>query len=252
MIWEGVASIGFTSITGSGFLAAFALALGANNFQIGVLAALPFVMQPLQIPAILLVERLRRRKAIAVPSWMLAQLLWFPIALIPVFMDIPGSGAVSVLLGLIGMRGVLSALTNCSWNGWVRDLVPQEVLARYFSRRLAFATAAAAVFGLAASFFVDFWRGQLPSEESIYGYTYVMLFGALFLGLASPILMARIPEPLMLAATPPRQSLAELIAPPFKDRNFRQLMRFLLSWSLALNLRCHSSQCTCCSASGSH
>ena len=41
--------MGFNSITESGFLAAYALLLGANNFQIGVLAALPFWVQPTQI-----------------------------------------------------------------------------------------------------------------------------------------------------------------------------------------------------------
>ena len=63
MTREGMASMGFNSITTSGFLAAFALALGANNLQIGVLAAIPFIMQLLQIPTILLVEKVRRRKA---------------------------------------------------------------------------------------------------------------------------------------------------------------------------------------------
>ena len=42
---EGTTSLGLFSITTSGFLVAFALALGANNFHIGVLAALPFIMQ---------------------------------------------------------------------------------------------------------------------------------------------------------------------------------------------------------------
>jgi hypothetical protein len=80
MTWEGMASIGYTSITTSGFLAAYALAIGANNFQIGMLASLPFIMQLLQIPSIYLVEKVRFRKAISVISWFIAQLLWFPIA----------------------------------------------------------------------------------------------------------------------------------------------------------------------------
>ena len=95
---EGTASLGFSSITTSGFLAAFALALGANNLQIGILAAIPFLMQIVQIPAIGLVERIRRRKQIAVLSWFPAQLLWFPIALIPLFIGVPSATAISLLL----------------------------------------------------------------------------------------------------------------------------------------------------------
>ena len=75
MTREGITSMGFGGIAGGGFLAAFALALGANNLQIGILAAIPFIMQPLQIPTILLVERLKQRKLIAVSAWFLAQLL---------------------------------------------------------------------------------------------------------------------------------------------------------------------------------
>ena len=103
MTLEGMASTGFTSITTSGFLAAFALALGANNLQIGILAAIPFIMQPLQIPVILLVEKLRRRKAIAVITWLMAQLLWFPMALIPVFIR-------SIALGEVRLRDFWQAV----------------------------------------------------------------------------------------------------------------------------------------------
>ena len=81
--WEGTVSLGLFSITTSGFLAAYALALGANNFQIGVLAAIPFIMQIMQFPAIWIVEKFRRRKAIALITWFSAQILWIPIALIP-------------------------------------------------------------------------------------------------------------------------------------------------------------------------
>jgi len=233
---EGMTSIGFTSITTSGFLAAFAIALGANNLQIGILAAIPFIMQPLQIPAILLVEKLRRRKAIAVFAWLVAQLLWFPMALIPIFIEVPGAAAISSLLVLMAIRGVFSAVTNCSWNSWVRDLVPQQILGRFFSRRLALSTAVAAVFGLGAAFFVDYWRGEVLADSAVLGYTYVLLFGAFFLGLASPLFMSRMPEPLMQKPMGKPPSLWKTVTMPLHDRNFRQLMKFLLSWSLALNM----------------
>lgn len=236
MTLEGMASLGFTSIITSGFLAAYALALGANNLQIGILAALPFIMQPLQIPALLLVEKLRRRKAITILNWLIAQLLWFPVALIPVFIAAPGAGAVSLLLILMGIRGLFGAITNCSYNSWIRDLVPQELLGRFFSSRLALSTAVASAFGLGAAFFVDYWSGQAAAGSAILGYTYVMLFGAFFLGLASPFLMSRMPEPLMQESSGEQYSLWKTVISPLRNRNFRQLMRFLLSWSFALNM----------------
>ncbi|MFC2041459.1 MFS transporter [Chloroflexota bacterium] len=236
LTWEGTVSMGFNSITTSGILVAFALAIGASNFHIGILAAIPFIMQLFQIPSILFVEKLRRRKAIAVLSWLPAQLLWIPIALIPVFLSVPGSTAISLLLVLMAARGFLSAIVNSAWNGWIRDLVPQSILGRFFSRRMAFATFAGVVFSLGAAFFIDYWRTQVPGENTVFGYTYVLLFGALFLGLASPIFMSLMPEPLMQPITGPQPSLGQRLTAPFRDTNFRRLLQFLFYWGFASNL----------------
>lgn len=236
MSLEGMASMGYTSIITSGFLAAYALVLGANNFQIGVLAALPFIMQTLQIPAILLVEKLRRRKAISVVTWLIAQLLWFPVALIPVFFEVPGAGAVSFLLMLMAIRGIFGSITTCSYNSWIGDLVPRTILGHYFSRRLALSTVVASAFGLGAAFFVDYWHLQVPSENAALGYTWILLFGAVFLGMASPFFMSRIPEPLMQKPAGEQPSLWKMVIMPLYDPNFRQLMKFLLIWGFALNM----------------
>ena len=236
MTWEGMASNGFNSITSSGFLAAFALILGASAFQIGLLAAIPFVLQFGQLPSILLLEKFRRRKILAVSTWFLAQLIWFPIALIPLLLKTPGAPAVSLLLVLVTLRGILMSVTNCSWNSWARDLVPQHLLGRYFSRRQALSTAVAAVFGIGAAFFVEYWHLIAPGSDTALGYTFAILAGALFLGMASPVLMSLQPEPLMQASIDRQASLFNVISHPLKEKNFRRFLIFLFLWNLALNL----------------
>jgi len=234
--FEGMASGGFFSITTSGFLAAFALALGANNLQIGILASLPFMMQILQIPTIWFVEKFRRRKVIAVIAYFAAQVLWFPMALIPLFIRIPSGGAISLLLILMASRGLFVAVTNCSFNSWIRDLIPQESLGRTFSKLLMLSTAGAVVFSLGAALFVDFWQGQVTGQSNILGYTYVLLFGALFLGLASPVFMAMMPEPLMQPVLGKQPSILRSLAAPFRDRNFSRVLQFLFFWGFASNM----------------
>ncbi|NQW22673.1 MAG: MFS transporter [SAR202 cluster bacterium] len=236
MTWEHVASLSMFSVTTSGLLAAFALALGASNLQIGILAGIPFITQPLQIPAILLVERLRRRKAISLLTWVPAQFIWIPIALIPFFIDTPSSLAIVLLLVLMSFRGVLTSMTSCAFNGWIRDLVPQHILGSFFGRRLALATAASMIFGLAGAFFVDLWQDQSSAADSIFAYSYVLIAGAVFLGLSAPLFMARMPEPLMPPVAGPQPSLFELLKVPLRDKNFRQLVNFLFFWGFAANL----------------
>jgi MFS family permease len=236
LTWEGVASMGLGSVTAGGILAAFALALGANNFQIGVLAAIPFITQPFQLLFVVLIERLRKRKVIAVPAFFVVQSLWILVALVPVFIDVPSALAVSALLGLIAIRGFLSAATTAGYSSWIRDIVPQQVIGSFFSRRLMYGTLLAAALGLAAAFFVDFWRGQSAEENAVLGFTIVIAFGALILGIPGAVFMLRMPEPQMPAQTGPQLSPVKMLAAPLGDRNFRQLMKFLFSWGFALNL----------------
>lgn len=233
---EGTVSMGFFSITTSGILVAFALALGADNIHIGVMAAIPFIMQIIQIPAIWLVERFRRRKLISLLSWFPAQLCWFFVALIPFYLPFPSVAAISMLLGILALRGVLVAISNSAFNGWQRDLVPQTILGRFFSRRMAYATFSAVIFSLGAAFFIDYWRDSVPVENAVFGYTYALLFGATFLGLASPIFMALMPEPLMQPITGPQPSIRQRLTTPIRDSNFRRLLQFLFYWSFASNL----------------
>jgi MFS family permease len=236
MTLEGTVSIGFFSVTGSGILAAFALALGANNFDIGVLAAIPFVMQTIQIPAIWLVEKIRRRKLITVSNWFSSQLFWFPIALIPFFLPAPGRNAINMLLLLMVLRSILSAICNAAWNGWQRDLIPQTILGRFFSRRLAYATISGIVLSLGAALFIDYYKGTVPAESAVFGYSYVLLFCISTLGIASPIFMSMIPEPLMQPVTGPQPSMKQRLMAPLRDINFRRLLQFLFYWSFSSNL----------------
>ncbi|MBU4457255.1 MAG: MFS transporter, partial [Candidatus Omnitrophica bacterium] len=65
---DGVMSHLMGVLTGGVFLVAIALKLGASNFQIGLIAAIPPLMQLVQLPAIFLIEKFRSRKTVAVYS----------------------------------------------------------------------------------------------------------------------------------------------------------------------------------------
>jgi hypothetical protein len=66
LIIDGLTAEAMTTLTGGAFLVAMALLLGASNFQIGLLAALPTITNLLQLLSIWLVRRFNNRRAIAV------------------------------------------------------------------------------------------------------------------------------------------------------------------------------------------
>src|SRR6476659_5090998 len=76
VVRDGMASQLMGVLTGSVFLVALAVALGASNSAIGLLAAIPPLVQLLQIPAVAVVEKIRNRRLIVVIGSGLARLAW--------------------------------------------------------------------------------------------------------------------------------------------------------------------------------
>src|SRR5438874_5849949 len=73
-------SVWATAIGGAPF-SLFALHLGATEFQIGLLSALPFIASLVSLPASILTERTGARKKIFLYGQYTQRLLWLPIAL---------------------------------------------------------------------------------------------------------------------------------------------------------------------------
>ncbi len=70
--YDGVAVQVMSTFTTGAFVVAFALLLGASNFMIGIIGALPPLTQILQIPTIYLVERVGYRKLLVMGALMVS------------------------------------------------------------------------------------------------------------------------------------------------------------------------------------
>jgi MFS family permease len=231
IINDGAASTVMGTLTTGTFLIAFALLLGASNLIIGLLAAIPPLLQLLQIPTILLIEKIRNRKLISIFSAALSRLFWIPIIAIP-FLFSASAGITVLLLSLIA-QAAFGAVSGCSWNSWIRDVLPQNVLGSFFSKRMRIATLTGIVLSIAAAAFIDKWKVLFP-DKPIYAYS--ILFGiGLIAGLIGLIFISRIPEPRMQEEAE-KSSFFEALIEPFKNENFRNLIIYLCSWSFAVNL----------------
>lgn len=231
VIKDGLASQAMVTFTGGALLVAFALKLGASNLVIGLLAAIPPLMQLLQIPSIYLVEKVRNRRAISTYASASSRTMWLLIALLSVLL--PPKAGLSILIGALILQAALGAVSNSSWNSWMRDLVPQEQLGAFFSRRMRLATGLGIVLYLAAGFYIDLVKKLSPTLE-LYGYSTLFLLGFIA-GMLGVYFISTIPEPRM-AAREEELKFLELILTPFEDQNFRKLISFLGSWNFAVNL----------------
>lgn len=229
LLYDGMCSQVMGTLTGGAFLVAFALLLGASNTVIGLIAAVGPLAQILQIPAIYLVEKVRLRKVLVVSSSFLSRLFWLVIAGLPWFA--PESVRVPMFMAALFLYFGLGAVSGCAFNSWMRDLIPEGIMGRYFARRLAISIALGAGLSLMAGIGVDYY--EKIGEKAIGAYSILFVFGAAA-GLLGVYSLSRIPEPRMAPAQP--QGLWQLLTEPFRDYNFRRLVLFLGSWNFAVNM----------------
>lgn len=229
VVTDGVMSHLMGVLTGGVFLVAIAVKLGASNFQIGLIAAIPPLMQFVQLPAIFLIEKIRSRKSVAVYSAIIGRSGFLLIALSPLLFA-PSIGLAILIIAVLFYSG-FGGIGGCAWNSWMRDLVPENMMGKFFSGRLRIATFLGIFVSLLASAFLDFWKGSFPDLE-IYAYSGLFAVGFI-LGIIGAIFLSKAPEPAMKSE---KADFIKLITQPFRDMNFRRLMFSLSSWSFAVNL----------------
>lgn len=228
---NGLAAQTMETLTIGPFLVAYALIFDASNLVIGMLAALPFLTQFVQLPAVILVEKVRQRRLTSTLFAAVSRPMHLVMAA-AAFVASPAWALALITVGLT-LRYGLGAVVACGWNSWIRDLVPEDVMGRYFARRLMYATAISIPLGLGAALFVDNWKAWWPEGQA---YAYAVLMTVAFLGGAfSVYCMGKIPEPKMPPAGEALR-LRQQLAQPFRNLNFRRLIMFLGSWNFAVNL----------------
>jgi MFS family permease len=229
VIKDGLAAEAMTVLTGGTFLVAMAVMLGASNFQIGLLAALPTLTNIFQLAAIWLVQRYNNRRAVAVFSNVFARFPLLVIGSLP-FLFTTGT-SIKVLIFLLFFHYFFGSIAGASWNSWMKDLVPEERLGSYFSNRTRLTQTLNVVLSLLLAFALDHVKKYYPQHELI---TYsVMFIGGGILGILGVYILSKTPEPKSFL---PKENLLNLFSKPLRDKNFRNLLFFNSAWAFTLNL----------------
>lgn len=230
VLYDGLASEAMGSLTTGVFLVGFAVELGASNFAIGVLASVPFFVQLLQIPAVILVEQVRARRSISVWASGIGRIFLLGAAFSPL---LPRQIGIVALISFLAMHQGMGAISGCAWNSWMRDLVPDTQQGRFFGRRTAATTALSIALAFLGGVLVDVWKKHVPGTPAM-AYTCLFALSGM-IGLYGVFLLSITPEPPMPAVAKHPHPLG-IISAPFRDANFRRLIVFLSAWNFSVNL----------------
>jgi MFS family permease len=228
VIWDGLAAEVMIVFTGSTFLVAIALLLGASNIQIGLLAAMPTITNLSQLISITLVRRFNNRRAIAVYCTWLARI---PLLIIGILILISNHTSVHSLIFFFFFYYFFGSIAGPSWNSWMKDMVPENMLGTYFSRRTRLSQALNVILSLVLALVLDDIRKYHPENE-LAVYAVFFILAGLF-GLIGGFMLSKAPEPKGKLSNADILSLFKL---PLQNGNFRRLLVFNSAWVFAINI----------------
>ncbi len=229
VVKDGLFTEAMTTMTSGAFLVALAIKLGASNFQIGLLAALPTFANVFQLFAISLVRRYNNRRILAIICSFIARFPLLLIAALPLMFS--AASAVKAMIFLLFFHYFFGAMVGPMWNSWMKDLVPQKILGSYFAQRTRLIQILNVSLSLIVALSLDYVKLHFPAME-IPAYLLMFIGGGL-LGMIAIFMMSKTPEP---KAEPIGENLFRLVSKPLKNKNYRNLIIFQSVWSFALNL----------------
>jgi MFS family permease len=218
-----------TAFTGGAFLVAMALMLGASNFQIGLLAALPTFMNIFQLISIWLVRRYNNRRAISVICSIFARVPLILAGLLPLFFA--KQTGINSFIFFLCFYYFFGSVAGPSWNSWMKDFIPENRLGTFFSNRTRQAQILNVIVSLSTALFLDFIKKYYPQYQLN---TYACMFiAAGIFGLLGTYFLYKTPEPQSLLS---KENIFRLLRRPLKNVNFRNLLIFNSAWVFAINI----------------
>ena len=228
---DGIFANMFATLTGGAFLTGLALHLGMDEFMIGLLGAIPFIVTVFQLPTSYLVQRYDVRKKTCVMGAAIARIAWLPI-LIAAFVPMPFENfRLYIILFLFLISHASASISHLAWLSWMSDLIPDNIRGSFFGARNMLIGAGGMIAMMVFGKILDLSKNHLNNGVPI-GLSVTFLFAILF-GAASLRFLNKVYElPSVTSHTP--VSFWSNLNLPLKEANFRRFLAFAFCWSFAV------------------
>jgi MFS family permease len=193
------------------------------------------------MPASAITERTGARKSIFLWATCAQRLLWFPIALIPLWLfhrGAAGSGGVAVLvfMGMVLLMHSLGAIGGPAWLSWMADIVPDRCRGKYFSRRRQWGIVSAIPTALFAGWLIDHMSpaatGAASNHAATLRWCAIIFMCAATFGVMDILMFRPVPDVPMQPRR--RVPMLKLMAGPLRDRQFLWFAAFVATLTFAV------------------
>jgi len=215
---------------GISFIVAFAVMLGANSIEVGLLSALPALLGAwAQLFSIKILDFYKSRKKLIMAAVFFQAISWIPIMIIP-FIIKENSVFWVIIFYTIGT--VFGSIGAPAWQSWMKSITPQKIIGKYFGIRNSIIGAIALITMLSAGFTLNFF-----TQHALLVYTGI--FGVSLIGrMCSNYFFSKIsePEPEKEEILPDEKTTFKEFAKDLLKTNFGYFVLFgsLMTFGLSL------------------
>jgi len=231
-IYEGIFAHMFATLTGGVFLTGFALYLGMDEFMIGLIAAMPFLVTVFQLPVSYLIGKSGKRKRTWFSGAAGSRGMWALILVVMLIPGLPPFTRVAIVLVLIFLSYSLISVSHVSWLSLMSDLVPDRIRGSFFGTRNMLCGAAGMAIMILVGNFLDYLNESLHAPQPV-GFWITFMLAVVF-GIVGLRFLIRVAEP---ESTQPdnHNSFRHDLKLPFSDDNFRRFMGYAFMWSFSVH-----------------
>ena len=238
---DGVFATVFESATAGVLLSNFLLQLGATSVEIGILSAIPMVVNLLQPLGAYIADRTTSRHWYNLYVFGVSRLLWlvFVVEIIWGRQHTDSHQLMQWTLATALAASLLAALANSNWFSWMAAVVPHRLRGRYFGLRNSAVSLitlfAVPLMGLG----ISTW-----GTDPILGYGIILFLGVLagLISLGFQFLMVDV-NPQVYGKDEDEKVTeksakikTDFLPAILKDANFLTFLGYLILWTFAVNL----------------
>ncbi|MBP7275126.1 MAG: MFS transporter [Kiritimatiellae bacterium] len=226
---EGCVSTLHGTLIGGSLLTAYALALGASDFHIGLIAGFGMVANIGLLLGARSSLRRRARKPVVVRAALASRMSWALLTVIP-FLPLSPTARVWVFLSVVLAAQTLLQMAVNPWSDWIADLAPEHLRGRFFGMRNAVCGGVGMIGAILVGRSYDALKSFVHPGQELW--VFVPFFGGTaVLAVLSAWLYTRQWEPPMREA--PILPMRDLLLSPLRHPPYRALIRFQVCWAVA-------------------
>ena len=215
----------YAASTGGMFLIGYALKLGANDVQIGLMTTVPMLCVVIQLISSTLIERGASRRRMTIFAAVLNVSGWGLIIALPrATAKASPDFRITALIAIMAVVTMFAYVSGNARSSWIGDLVPPKRRGMFFGRMMMFAGIVGAVFAI--------FEGLLLDRIKLMGLTafnWLFTFG-MFFGLLNAMLF--IPQAdIPVVRSENGIAFRRLVRDTFANKALLVVMAYALIWS---------------------